>query len=476
MAYPEWVEKHKKPGTNISCIRGKYYLYEVTSVWNKEKGRAQKKTGQYLGRITEEGLIPPKEKKKQAELTQPAIREYGASSTLYAIGTDIYEHLKDSFPEDASTVFSLAILRIIENCPFKRTAFLYERSFLSEIIPGLQLSSASITGFLKDFGLKREQQVGFMKEYLTDSKYILFDGTNIISDSEGMDINRLGYNSHRQYDPQINLMYAFSTDEHRPGYYRVIPGNIRDIKSFEYSVQELGIHNTVVIADKGFGSEENFELLQNCDLNYIIPLRRNNGHCDRTKLISGNKSSFDGYFLFNGRAIWYYEYTQDNKRFIMYLDETLKAKEERDYLQRLEANTEKHSKEGFMEKQSSFGTIAFHTNLTDDPKEIYTLYKTRGEIEQSFDFLKNLLDQDHTYLQDKYAVEAWAFINHISLMLVYEIYNRLRAARLLSKYSVRDFIIHLKYIQRIKVNNSWVTGEISSKTQKLLDSMDVHIT
>ena len=112
MAYPEWVEKHKKPGTNISCIRGKYYLYEVTSVWNKEKGRAQKKTGQYLGRITEEGLIPPKEKKKQAELTQPAIREYGASSTLYAIGTDIYEHLKDSFPEDASTVFSLAILRI----------------------------------------------------------------------------------------------------------------------------------------------------------------------------------------------------------------------------------------------------------------------------------------------------------------------------------------------------------------------------
>lgn len=476
MAYPEWVERQKQPGTNISCIRGKYYLYEVTSVWNKEKGRAQKKTGRYLGKITEEGLIPPKEKKTQGESAQPAIREYGASSTLYEIGKDIYEHLKESFPEDAETLFTIAILRIIENCPFKRVSFLYERSYLSEMFPGLQLSAASITSFLREFGIKREQHVGFMKEYLTDSKYILFDGTNIISDSEGMDINRLGYNSHRQYDPQINLMYAFSADKHKPGYYRIIPGNIRDVKSFEFSVQELGINNTVIIADKGFGSEANFEMLENSKLNYIIPLRRNNGHCDRQKLISGDKTAFDGYFLFQGRAIWYYEYTQENRHYIMYLDETLKAKEERDYLQRLEANTEKYSEEEFMEKQTSFGTIAFHTNMSDTPKEIYSLYKTRGEIEQSFDFLKNLLDQDHTYLQDKYAVEAWAFINHISLMLVYEVYAKIKSAQLIGKYSVRDFIIHLKYIHRIKVNSSWITGEISGKTQKLLDSLDVHIT
>ena len=476
MAYPEWVEKQRRPGTNISCIRGKYYLYEATSVWDKEKGRAQKKTGKYLGRITEEGLIPPKEKKISCEIVSPAVREYGACSTLYSIGKNIYEHLKDSFPEDADTIFALAILRVIENCPFKRASFLYERSYLSEMLPGLQLSPSSVTNFLKEFGLKREQQVGFMREYLSDSKYILFDGTNIISDSTGMDINRLGYNSHRQYDPQINLMYAFSADEHKPGYYRVLPGNIRDVKSFEFSVRELGINNTVIIADKGFGSESNFEMLEKSSLNYIIPLRRNNGHCDRGKLIASNKSLFDGYFLFNGRAIWYYEYRQENRRYIMYLDETLKAKEERDYLQRLEANVEKYSDEGFMEKQSSFGTIAFHTNLQDDPKEIYILYKTRGEIEQTFDFLKNLLEQDHTYLQDKYAVEAWAFINHISLMLVYEIYAKLREAKLLSKYSVRDFIIHLKYIQRIKVNSSWITGEISLKTQKLLDSIDFHIT
>ena len=58
--YPEWVMKHKTKGTNISCINGRYYLYEVSSVWNKEKGRAQKVTNKYLGRITEDGFIPSK--------------------------------------------------------------------------------------------------------------------------------------------------------------------------------------------------------------------------------------------------------------------------------------------------------------------------------------------------------------------------------------------------------------------------------
>ena len=47
---------------------------------------------------------------------------------------------------------------------------------------------------------------------------------------------------------------------------------------------------------------------------------------------------------------------------------------------------------------------------------------------------------------------------------------------LLSKYSVQDFIMHLKYIQRLKINGFWVTGEISGKTQKLLDALDIHIT
>ena len=59
MSHPEWALKHKIPGTEVRCIRGKYYLYGYTTVWSKEKKRPQKKTTKQVGIITEEfGLIP----------------------------------------------------------------------------------------------------------------------------------------------------------------------------------------------------------------------------------------------------------------------------------------------------------------------------------------------------------------------------------------------------------------------------------
>ena len=62
MSHPDWVLKHKIPGTQITKINGRYYLYKVSSQYNKTKKRSQKKTEEYLGVITKEGLIPPKRK------------------------------------------------------------------------------------------------------------------------------------------------------------------------------------------------------------------------------------------------------------------------------------------------------------------------------------------------------------------------------------------------------------------------------
>ena len=474
MAYPEWVEKQKRPGTNITCSKGKYYLYACKSVYDKEKKRSRKVTGKYLGRITEEGLIPPKEKKDTAN--NYSVKEYGASSVLMEMGTDLYAHLKEAFPKESDELMTLAILRLIERCPFKRVGLIYEKSYLSELFPGLPLSSASLSGFLRSIGSQREKLVRFMNGMIDGSEHILFDGTNIITKSDNLDINRLGYNSHRQFDPQINLMYAFSCEQKQPIYYRVVSGNVRDVTSFKQAVKESGTQDVTVIADKGFGSKTNFELMEELGLRYIVPLRRNNGCFDRSKLKSGDKGSFDGHFMFQKRVIWFYEYNIDSNRYIVFQDSSLRTEEEKDYLQRVEANHEGYSMENYLQKQYDFGTILLHTNRADSPEEIYKLYKTRAEIEQTFDFLKNLLGADVVYLQDKYAVEGWAFINHLSLLLVYMIYTRLRNANLLANFSVEDFICHLKYIHQIKINSSWALSEISGKTQKLLDKLGLSIT
>ena len=473
MSYPEWVEKQRKPGTSIHCIRGKYYLYEVSSVYDKEKKRARAITGTYLGRITEEGLVPPRA--KQQENSKYSVKEFGASAALLKMGANIQTKLKEVFPKEADEMMTLAILRLVESSPFKRIGLLYERSYLSELFPGLPMSSSSLSGFLRSVGSRREKIVQFMNGMVGGSEHILFDSTNIITKSESMEINRLGYNSHRQFDPQINLLYAFSCEQRQPVYYRIVPGNVRDVSSFKHAVSESGIQDVTVIADKGFGSKANLDMLEREGIRYIVPLRRNNGAFDRDKLKTGDKSSFDGHFMFQKRVVWYYEYTLDSARYIVFQDSNLRMEEEKDYLQRVEAQHENYTMEGYLERQYDFGAILFRTNRTDSPEEIYKLYKTRIEVEQTFDFLKNLLETDVVYLQDKYAVEGWAFINHLSLLLAYLIYDRLRSSKLLSKFSIADFIAHLKYIHMINIKSSWVLSEISGKTQKLLDDLGFSI-
>lgn len=468
MGYPKWVLDQKAKGTNISCINGKYYLYAVSSVWNKEKGRAQKITNKYLGRITEEGLIPPKVK-----IQRPiSVKEYGACSVIMEMGTDILERLKMTFTEYADVIFTIALIRVIEHCPFKRIEHFYEHSYLSETFKDLKLSSKDISLLLKEFGVNRERIVEFMEYFIKGNKYILFDGTNIISKSKKMNINQVGYNAHRQYDPQINLLYAFACDTKLPVYYRIIPGNIRDVSAFKLSVTESKLQNMIIVADKGFGSQANFDMLEENGLSYIIPLRRNNSLFNTYTIERGNKADFDGYFIFNERPIWYYK----TKGIMVYLDNDLKNEEEKDYLNRIEKNLEGYTYDKFLEKQYKFGSIVMKTNINKPAQEIYAIYKERGEIEQSFDFLKNLLEQDKSYMQNERSLETWAFINHISLMLNYKIYNLLRENKLLSKYSVADFLVHLKYIFRIRVSNQWHTTEISKKTHKLLESIHLHIT
>lgn len=334
MAYPEWVEKHRKEGTNISCIRGKYYLYACKSVYDKEKKKSKKITTEYLGRITEQGFIPRKE--KEDKINCVSVKEYGASETIFNLGKHIYDNLKVYFPNEANTLFALALIRLIEKCPFKRVANAYVNSYLSELLGDIPLSSATISNFLKDFGKKRDYIVKFLKTYIGSSEYVLFDGTNIVSNSNNMDINRIGYNSHNRFEPQINLMMAFSSDKQLPCYYRIVPDNIRDVSSFKKSVIESGIQNMTIIADKGFGSKSNFELLNEMKLKNIVPLRRNNNLIDRNILETGNKKNFDGMFRYKGRVIWYYSYLKEGKNVYVYLDSDLRNEEEKDYTKRIE--------------------------------------------------------------------------------------------------------------------------------------------
>src|SRR5690606_29813329 len=122
----------------------------------------------------------------------------------------------------------------------------------------------------------------------------------------------------------------------------------------------------------------------------------------------------------------------------------------------------------FHKTAHTFGTFSILTNLSEKtPQEIYELYKSRMEVETAFDAFKNTLQADRTYMQNDQSLEGWMFINYLALLAYWRILKLLVSKELLSKVSIKDVLIHLSYIKKIRLNGEWHQAEVTNKTKKL---------
>ncbi len=478
--HPSWATKHKRSGTELRFINGKYYLYEVTSKWDPDKKRPKKITGKILGRITKENGFVESDKaklrKRELTVSKLAVKEYGIAALIDSHFSEYKVLLEKYFPAHWQAIMVLTYGRLAYHSPMKNMEYHYYHSYLSEQYPNLSLSPKSLSSLLREVGVQRQQITSFFKEFSKANDNILFDGTDLLSSSKKMDITKLSKSKKGTFDSLVNIMFVFSVGLQLPVYYRITPGNIKDIKSFKLCLNESQIKDAVIIADKGFYSEKNIEQLKEEQLQFIIPLRRNNKHIRYENIKSADKKNFDCFFKYEGRIIWCYSINIGSETVNVYLDEELKAEEIRDYLNRTESLPEKYNIETFHEKQHAFGTIALMHNGSKSQEEIYLNYKARGQVEGMIDVFKNIVEADSSYMQNEQALEAWLFINYIALHWYYRIYHLLVANSLNKKYSPMDLILFLKEIRKVKINDQWYNAEITAKTAELLNKIGVPIT
>jgi len=476
MPHPDWVLKYKQKGTEIKKINENYYLYRISSYWDKEKKRSRKVTQKYLGVITQDGLKKSKQEQIIENIKNISVKKFGASNFLLEMNPDIPEKLKNIFPEKWKEILLFSLFRLLHNSPIKNLRTYYVASFLSETISNAHLSPKVVGDMLRNIGKERERVKIFLKQFVSGNDFALIDLTHVFSLSENIISSVPGYNSKREFLPQIHMIFLFSLDNHMPAYFRIVPGSIRDVSTLKTTVQEAKIKNVVVIGDKGFFSEDNVLALGGEKLHYILPLKRNSSLIDYTKITKGDRRAFDGHFLFEKRAIWYYNYEVSDgelkgKKIFVFQDERLKTEEEKDYLIREEKDDSK-SMETFFEIQYRFGTIAIITDLNESAEKIYNLLKSRVEIEIMIDAFKNILNADRSYMRDDYQMEGWMFINFIALIFYYRLYNTLVDKSLLNNYSPNDVLIHLSRVYKLKIQEKWVTSEIPKKTRNILEKLN----
>ncbi len=479
--YPSWALEHRKPATELRFIKNQYYLYEVKSFYDSDKKKTRKKTGQLLGSIKEGvGFVPSgkkvlKEKVANSLVLDPttiSVREYGFTSFLNQYSQTIKTNLHQYFPNSFELIIYMAYCRLAHHSPLSRMDLHIAKSYLS-VSDKKKYSDKDFSYCLRTIGKDRDSITSYLKSFIKPNEHILVDMTNIFSASNNMRYSKEGYNSDMIFDKQFNLLYIYSATLQQPAFYKIYSGNIKDVTGFQMCLKESGIEDAVIIADKGFYSEENFKNVTKTKLKMIVPLRRDNKAIQYSKAIQDEME----YFKFEDRYIWHIKYKHTNGTIILFLDEKLKVNEKKDYLDRIEKLPEEFTVEGFKSKQKQFGTIAMITNI-DNPnaEDIYTSYKSRNEVEVMFDGYKNILKADRTYMQDEDALEGFMFVNHIAIQWYYIIYKLLKENNLLKKYSVTDFTKMLIEIKKVRIGDIWYNEPIIKRIQTPLDKLKISVT
>lgn len=504
---PQFVQSFERPaGTEIKLINGHYYLYERKSVYDPQTKRKKKKSGALLGTITEDGFIPKKEKVAQQELREIQCVEYGACNYLYQANGAMTESLKRFFPDTWKTIFTLAALKCIGETSLKRVQACYETSYLSVLFPRLGLSAPSLTHVMRELGKNRDGICSYMRNGLSAySGFILVDGHRIISESRNLPLAQLGYDSRMRYEPQVNLLYLFGRRDgmRLPLYYKQFAGSVPDCLALPDIGAEAGIRGSgiTVIADKGFGSEDDFSAITGSGMHYIIPLRRNTTEAQ----IPENPSLYANAFNFRQRSVFWTSSTKEGCKVVVYYDMLLAMYETNDLISRLEkknntiaATLEKEEARrrkgkskltdeqiagmqsidvtSNVQQRSEIGTLILKTDRLDlDESQIYALYKTRQEIEQNFKCYDDTLDLDASFMQDQEAFEGWLFVNHLALQMLYGILDYIAQANLTGRYSFKDVVRTLEGIRANKINGQWRLSQFTKNTKKLCTDLDIKI-
>lgn len=485
-AYPDWVEKHRGEGKEIKMIGGRYYLtsYEYRTV----DGRRKKVSTGTLGTIRPEGLIPSCKKGQTIRSQVTAPLEYGASFLLESLGNDILSNLNETFSSKLSNqIFEMAKIGLVSPSPFKRMELIYSNSYDSRLRPNLPLSPSTITSVLNEIGSNREAQLNFMRKYYDGTEFIIFDGTRLVSHSLG----EKGYNHCNIDDPQMNLQYCFSLrPEKKPIYFKGFTGDKTDMSILKTCIRESGLNNMIFIADKGYYSGSNAEELTKNGISYIMPVKRCDKRIDYASIDMSSMDGFDGFFSFQSRPIFYKtiqrasaagakgtdakgetEEPKPSETIVLYFDQKMRGKEIMDSTCGKDGGIDDLKERKFR----SMGTIALATTIKEEktPKEIYEIYKERELIEDANDAYKNVMRKNASYIQNTNSYYGWLFINHITLLLYYRVYNKIKEKGMTSKYSVADVIEQAKRITIQEVAKENIV-EIGTKVEydRLADIFD----
>jgi transposase len=475
---PHWVSAHKKEGQTIKVRGEKYYLYEQKCVYDSSKKHKNTTVDVYLGTITKENGFVPKKIPKSMAPDSIVSKTFGTYCLVNHCCADVRRRLERQFGDHANLIYTIAALRLIEKTPYCDLETEYEGSYFSVCDKTLPMSKSSLSDFLVSLSRMKSGFVQFMRADVEEDDILIFDGTNLLCGSHRISYSGKGYRHGHNYPAQVNQLYACSAGKRKPVYYKLLEGSVSDSKSLSDILDEAGIENGIAIIDNGFASGDNLAALISHKEKYILALRRDSKYVADEILEDGFGLGCAEKFTNNHESVFAYETKDENgDRICIYFNQTIRGVETSEYLDKIKRGWGGFTEENYKVDCKRFGIYVLKTNVGFSLQKTYEYYKTRFEIEYLFDTVKNTLEFDKVYMHSDRALESWAFINHISILMTQKIYDCLAEKEV--PYSFHSTMRMLKQVVvgRTVTNTTddYKLHVVPAKTRKLLEKLGLDI-
>jgi len=496
-------------------IKGKIYLYQVESYWDKDKKQARQKRV-YLG---------PKEGKKKTPLKKALSRLtthnhgniYFLQEQIKQLG--LLELLQKIYPDNYKEILGLAMYEVSEGSPSYLFPYWVEEQNLPEV---KQLGSSGISKLYESLGKDQKSRDIFMKEWIKRQKNpiegVYYDITSISSYSTKIDFIEWGYNRDKESLPQINMGVVCDMKSGLPVYYRTHPGSIVDVTTLKNCIKYLqaySIKDIILILDRGFCSTANILNMSSKEnqIRFIQPLSfslnkvkelilKNKKELSKTSTAficnqeilhyTSDKITFedticDAHIFYNEKA----ELDQRHKFLAELLNiektiEKCKSKKEFDatmqksipekYQQYFIWTTHKKSIEKDITKIDEYlanlGYFVMATNEKTDKITLLEYYRNRDTVEKIFDVMKNEMDGSRLRVHSDYNADGKLLVKFISLIIYMHISQQMKKAKLFDKVSLKEMLKEFKKIKITHIQNfEPIISELTKKTKKLFTAL-----
>nr|WP_307922833.1 transposase [Mycoplasmopsis bovis] len=410
--------------------------------------------------------------KKNQEKTD--IKDYGNIAIFTKNSNDILEKLLTHF--DSSTAYKLYVIAILR-CAYPKAVnrdlkFYYETSFMSELFKKVGLSESLLPDFFEKTGRAYSNIHNFMLDRINEFKgrVQIIDGTLKSYNSDEVTFSQWSRKGKVKGSKDFTLLYTCVLYDQRANLSQTIPRKYAGFWLFLRTFWKMCLASgEILVADKGFRTKAITELLeQNKNVKYLLPLKRN------TTLIRAEKLDEnlapvkikDKQLLGSKKQI-------NGKFFYLFKDLEIAGKESvGNYQKHLKRNT--FNIDEFNKNNQFFGVIVFESNVDLSLEDVYTLYDQRWEIEEMFNFYKNILELSKTRVHSEMKVYTTEFINYLSLIIATKVKNNFIRLNLHQNYSFRQIIEYLRSYKVEVINDTeWKKRKVLKYVQGLAELLEI---